>query len=383
MFLRTIKSAKIENGTRVLLRADFDVVLKNGKILEDFRIKEVLPTLKFILARGGRARIISHLGRPGGRRIAALSMRHVASYLEKLLKRKVIFVPHPFVKGVFDKFNGSPEILLFENIRFFEGEENNSPVLARKLVRFGDIYVNEAFAVSHRKHASVLALTNFLPSFAGLRLEEEISKLTKVLENPHRPSVAIIGGAKLETKLPLIERFLSKGAEVLLGGALVNTFFSSRGILMGSSPVDESLKRKLDQFSSPHLYLPVDFRVARSQKVQGRVAEVGKIKSGETNFDVGPATSDLFVSRIKRARTVVWNGPLGLAENQKFSYGTKAVARALRMARAFKIVGGGDTIAILKKYQLLKGFDHVSTGGGGMLGFLAGENLPAVGAFKK
>lgn len=382
MRLRTLKSADIKKGTRIILRADFDVALRGNKVLEDFRIKEVIPTIKFILAKGGRLRIISHLGRPGGRRVDALSMCGVALYLKKLLKRKIVFVSDPFKRDLFTKLNSSSDVIFFENLRFFKGEEKNSSDFAKGLACWGDAYVNEAFAVSHRKHASVSALARFLPSFAGLHFEKEIASLNRVLYNPRRPLVAVLGGAKLETKLPLVEKFLEKGGEVLLGGALVNTILSSRGIFMGSSAVDGGPKLKLRKLSSPHLHLPVDFYVASSQMVKERAAGIGDLKIKEINFDIGPETCALFASVVKRARTIVWNGPMGLAENPKFSHGTKSVAGAIKKAKAFRVVGGGDTVAILRKYGLLKGFDHVSTGGGAMLEFLAGKKLPGIEALK-
>lgn len=379
--LKSLKDAPIKLGTRVILRADFDVAMDGKRIVEDFRIREALPTINLILKRGGRIRIISHLKRPYGKRVGALSMRVVAQHLEKLLKRKVLFISDPLA---FRNVNRLQEILFLENIRFFPGEETNDAGFAKKLARWGDIYINEAFANSHRKHASVVAITRFLPSFAGLRLSEEISNLQKILKKPKMPLVAILGGAKLETKLPLIKKFLAQGGEVLVGGALANTLLAARGLGLGSSPVDEKLKTELGSVATnSRLHLPLDLKVAKSEKGLYRIADIGKIKKGEINFDIGPETYKEFARILRGAKTIVWNGPLGVAESRKFSSGTVLIAKFIKEVDAFKVVGGGDTIALLKKYQLLRGFDHVSTGGGAMLEFLVGEKLPGIEALKQ
>ena len=381
MSLRFLKNAPIKPGTRVLLRTDFDVVTDGKRITEDFRIREAIPTINLILKKGGCVRMISHLKRPHGKRVKDLSMEVVARHLEKLLKRKVSFISDPVT---FRDTGGPQEILFLENIRFFPGEEKNDAGFARKLSHLGDIYVNEAFANSHRKHASMVAITKFLPSFAGLRLAEEILNLQKILKKPKMPFVAILGGAKLETKLPLIKRFLAQGGEVLVGGALANTLLAARGLELGSSPVDEKLKMGLKSVAfNPRLYLPLDLRIAKSDRSSSRIADVHKIKKGETNFDIGPETCKRFVRILKTAKTVVWNGPMGVAESRKFSSGTVLVAKVLKEINAFKVVGGGDTIAILKKYGALEDFDHVSTGGGAMLEFLAGKKLPALEALER
>ncbi len=382
---KTVKEASIKNGTRVLLRGDFDVAFKGRRIADNFRIRETIPTLRYILKKGGHPRIIAHLKRPHGKRVLSLSLRSVARYLGKSLRKEVIFVSDPFSPAVFEKYNRSPHIIFFENIRFWPGEEKNDRHFAASLARWGDIYVNEAFANSHRPHASMEAITRFLPAFAGLRLAEEIFYLSRIFLSSPPPRVAIMGGAKLETKIPLIERFLRSGSMVLLGGALVNTIFYAKGISVGKSPIDKNLLKKalrLDKIKSK-LLLPIDLVVAKNPGARPRVVSVSKIGHSESNFDIGPATVGLFKSALSDARTIVWNGPLGLAEVGVFSRGTTRMARALKNIRAFKIIGGGDTIAILRSRGLLGGFTHVSTGGGAMLEFLAGKKLPAVEALKR
>lgn len=384
--LRTLKEANISQGTKVLLRADFDVSVKNGKVQDEFRIREVLPTIKYILKRGGVVRIIAHRSRPGGRRIAALSLGPVALCLSRLIKRKVKLISDPLDEELYQKFRESRNILVFENIRFWRGEEDNSPIFSRALSRWGEIYVNDAFASSHRKHASLVLLPKILPSFAGLRLEEEIIRLSRVLYNPARPLFAIIGGAKLETKLPLIERFLRNGGEVLVGGVAANVMLALRGVRMKKSVSvshPEIIRRVNKIILNPKLHLPLDLIVSRKVGARSRQDIIYGVKKDEIPFDVGPETVKYFTSLLLHARTIIWNGPLGLIEIAAFSKGTLYLARRLRRIRAFKVIGGGDTIAFLKRNKLLGGFNHISTGGGAMLEFLAGNKLPGIEVLRK
>lgn len=385
MRIRTLREAPIRKGTRVLVRADFDVVTGKDRLPDNFKIDEMLPTLRFLLQKGARVRMVSHLGRPHGKRVGALSMGEIASRLARLLGCRVIFISDPFARKAFKQYNRSSGLLFFENIRFWPGEENNDKKLAGNLARWADMYVNEAFANSHRKHASMAALPGLLPHFAGLRLEKEIFSLDKVIKNARRPLIAILGGAKLETKLPLIERFLARRGEVLLGGTLADTIFFAKGFDVGQSIIDKDLARTLKPSSlvNPRLHLPSDSWVARGLRGKRHLVSVGNIHSREAIFDIGPVTLSNFGRLIHQAKTVVWNGPLGLAEIAKFSSGTRGVARHLQRSKAFKVVGGSDTVAVLKKYKLLKGFDHVSTGGGAMLEFLAGKRLPGIEALKR
>lgn len=352
MSLRTLKEAYIEKGTRVLMRADLDVALKNGKILDDFRLKQMLPTIRLILQKGGHLRLIGHIDRPEGKPVLFLSLKKVSDYFRRVLKRKVIFIKNPFDKKDFIFLNSSPDILLFENIRFWPGEEKNDTNFAKKLAKWGDIYINESFANSHRKHASVVVLAKILPAFAGIQLGKEISILDSVIKNPARPLVTLIGGAKLETKLPLIRNFLKIADKILLAGSIANEFL-----------------KKQKYIKNPKIVLPED-----------GLGTYGNFK------DIGPKTIAHFASLLQDAQTIIWNGPLGIAEISRFAIGTKELARIIvssRCPKAFTVVGGGDTVAILRKYKLLHGFNHVSAGGGAMLEFLAGNKLPALEVLKK
>lgn len=342
--MRSLRDAPIKKGTRVILRADFDVPLKNGKIADDFRIREDLPAIKHILKKGGFLRIISHLGRPGGKRAPELNLMPVAKRLERLLRRKVVFIQNPFPVS-----RASAPLILLENIRFWPGEEKNSRNFARSLADWGEIYVNEAFANSHRKHASMAALPELLPSYPGFNLEKEMAALEKIMSRPKRPLVAVIGGAKFETKMPAIINLLKIADHILVGGALANEFLR---------------------------------RGSRLQSRKILFSQDGPGADGSFK-DIGPKTIRRFVLVLRQARTVVWSGPLGIAEIPQFAEGTKAVAQALVRSKAFTVVGGGHTIAALRKYGLLNGFSHISTGGGAMLEFLAGKKLPGIEVLKR
>lgn len=381
MRIKTLSDVKIPRGARVLVRGDFDAVIQNGKIKDDFRLSAILPTIQLIARRGGRLRLMGHLGRPHGKRAAHLSLKPVALYLSRILKRKIIFMDDP--RRFDPEKDRSSNILFFENLRFFKGEEENSYLFAERLARWGDVYIDDAFANAHRAHASMDRIGRRLPSAAGLRFAQEVDTLSRLLHDLRYPALAVLGGAKLETKLPFIEKFLKMGYEVLVGGALANTIFYAKKIPLGKSPINIRLVSLLRRIiANPHLHLPVDFSVAPSVKSSSRISAVDGVRRGEINCDIGPATVRNFSALIGRAQTVVWNGPLGFAERRRFAQGTVAVARAITGGRAFSLVGGGDTIALLSQYGALKGFSHISTGGGAMLEFLAGKKLPGVEVLK-
>ena len=378
-----VKKANLK-GRRVLIRADFDVPLKNGFPENIFRIKENLPTIRYILKNCGLVRIVAHLGRPKGKVISSFSMKKIAKRLQNLLGRKVIFISDPFNKKVFKKYNFSQDIILFENIRFWPKEESNDISFAKKLALWGDIYVNEAFAASHRNHASVASLPKILPAYAGFNLEQEIAVLGRLLKNPKRPLIAILGGAKLETKMPLIEKFLQSADKILVAGALANTIHYLKGLEIGKSTADRSFKINLKIFENKKIFLPSDVLVADKIRVGAKISisEAAKINKNDYIVDIGPESVKQFCRLLKGAKTIVWNGSLGFTEIPEFSKGTISLAGALRKNKAFKVVGGGDTIAVLRKHNLLKEFNHVSTGGGAMLEFLAGEKLPGIEILK-
>jgi phosphoglycerate kinase len=330
--MKTLKEAEL-SGKRVLLRADLDVPLKEGQIGEDYRLKALLPTLNYLLKeKAAEIVIIGHLGRPNGKEDPTLSLKPVAVRLSELSGRGIDFLPQlpPNPSGLI------PKLSMLENLRFWPGEEENDPKFSQKLAELGEVYVNDAFAASHRAHASIVGISK--PAYAGLRLEEEVKELRGVLENPARPLVFILGGAKTETKAPLIPEFAKVADTILIGGKLM------------FDPKLEKISRTV---------FPVD--------------------AVET-FDIGPETGKKFSEIIKSAKTVVWNGPMGKWEEEKYELGTRRIAEALAETSAKTIVGGGDTIAALAAFDLLEKMKYVSMGGGAMLEFLAGQKLPGLTA---
>ena len=380
-----LKDARIRKGAPVIVRADFDVALFKGGVADSSRIKAVAPTLRALQRLGARVRIIAHLGRPQGVYDAKLSLAPVGRVLARILHRSIVFVEDPFAPGMMKKYNNAEDTLLFENIRFWPGEERNSSAFARWLARWGDLYVNEAFANCHRAHASMVGVPKLMPAFAGIHLADEIAMLERVMKNPKRPLVAVFGGAKIGTKLPLIRRFLRDADYVLVGGALANTLFVAAGKSIGKSLAEQEKKDLRLLLKNKKLMLPSDIVVTRAPKsgMALGVRTVDTIGADEYIVDIGPATRKSFAAVINEAKTVVWNGPMGRAEVMVCAKGTVAIAKAIQEASGFSMVGGGDTIAALKRTRMLKGFGHVSTGGGAMLEFLSGKKLPAIEALKK
>lgn len=385
VFIPSLIKAPIEKGTRVLVRADFDVPMRNGKVEDDFRLRAVIPSLRFIIKKGGSVRIISHRKRPHGKAVMSFSMKHIASQLERLLEREVVFIRDPLHTENVKRFNADPRILFFENIRFWPGEEKNDSTFAKKLAQWGDLYVNEAFAVSHRRHASVVALAGMLPAYAGIGFEKEVCMFQKILLQSKKPIVVVLGGAKARTKLPFLITSIKNGYSVLTGGVLASTVLWKESVMVGKSMIDRESKDMLKEISlhTPNLHLPKDVVVARGITKKPRIAAVGAMGREEAIYDIGPETVRYFSAILQQAKTIIWNGPLGVAEVEKFAQGTVAIARVIREKKAFKITGGGDSVAVFKKNNLLDAFTHVSTGGGAMLAFLAGEELPGIEALKK
>lgn len=328
---------------RVLLRVDFDVAIKNGRVAraEWGRIIASLPTILYLAAHGARVIIATHCGRPDGKRVPALSTRPLAAILAKLLKRPVAFVPdivgHTTAHAIGMQKNG--DVILLENVRFDPREEKNDPAFSRALAAHADIFVNDAFAVLHRAHASVVGVTKYIPSYAGLLIEKEIKNLDHALHTPRHPFVLVMGGIKLETKLPAMKHLLPSVDRVLLGGALAHAL--------------KTFDKKILK--------PIDMR--------------------GNDLDIGPKTEKEFAAVIRSARTIVWNGPLGKSEDPRYRHGTIAIARAVSRAThrgAFSLIGGGDTVAALSAARVHNSVSFISTGGGAMLEYLAGKELPGL-----
>lgn len=380
---RTLKQVDLKNK-RALLRVDFNVPLGEDFEVdksERWRIEASLPTIKYLIKQKAKVIIISHLGRPGGRRVKKLSLKPIAKELGKLLKKKVGFsekITGWSVEKQIERMKFG-DLLMLENIRFRSGEEKNSPKLAKELAGLGDIFINDAFGSSHRQHASMVGIPSFLPAVAGFIVEKEVEELDKVLKNPERPLVAIIGGAKISTKIKVINKFLKLADAVLIGGALANTIFAAQGIFIADSVIEKRAfpeVKKLD-LKNPKLFLPSDLGLySKDGKVFYR--EIDKIKEREKALDIGPKTIDCFCDIIMKAKTVIWNGPLGLISQKPFDKSSIEIANIIAKSEAYSVVGGGDTTAFLREIKKDKIFNLFSTGGGAMLEYLVDENLPAI-----
>lgn len=390
--LAKISPKKIQ-GKRVLVRVDFNVAIERGRVKEDFRIKATLPTIKYLIKQKAKVILISHLGRPeeeksnfNGHNDQKLTLKPAAKYLSKILKKKIGFVSDCIgdkVKSAVEKMKFS-DIILLENLRFYPQEEENDEWFAKKLAENADYYVNDAFAVSHRSHASVVGITKFLPSSAGFLLAKEVEVLTKAYTHPKKPLCIVMGGGKISTKINLIMRFFDKADHILIGGAIANTVLSAKGYAIGKSKADPAMIEKIKDLdiASRKIHLPVDTVVVKeiSDTAPVQIKGAGNIADDEIILDIGPDTIYLFSHIVEDSKMVIWNGPLGLFEIKKFAKGTNEFAKALTKTRAFEIIGGGDTIMAIDKIKLLNKFDFVSTGGGAMLEFLAGEDLPGIEA---
>jgi phosphoglycerate kinase len=377
---------------RALVRVDFNVPLDGERVTDDTRIRAALPTIQALLERGARVMLLSHLGRPKGKPDAKYSLEPVARRLGELLpKEKICFVESTDTdEAIKQTCDPTARVVLLENTRFLGGEETNDQRLARGLALLGDLYVNDAFGSAHRAHASTAGVARFLkPAVAGLLMQEELDYLGSALENPKRPFVAILGGAKISGKIDVIEQLLPKVDRLIIGGAMACTFFRAMGLETGKSLVEEDrvdMAKDLLRRGGDKLLLPVDAVVSTSLDAPGAAAQVvarDAIPANEGMFDVGPDSCVKFMEAITNAKTVVWNGPMGVFEKPAFSSGTRLIAMAMAKATelgATTVVGGGDSAAAVVEFGFERAMSHVSTGGGASLEFLEGKTLPGVAA---
>lgn len=376
-------------GKRILVRVDFNVPIEHGHVMDDTRIRAHLPTLENLLGRGGALILCSHLGRPKGTPDPKYSLRPVAEYLRTLTRAPVSFVEECIgEKAEFAaKKLKAGEILVLENTRFEPGETKNDGKMARELANMADLFVNDAFGSAHRAHASTEGVAHYLPAVAGLLLEKEIRYLGQLLDDPGRPFVAILGGAKVSDKIGVISNLLGKADHVLVGGGMANTFFKAQGKEMSDSLVETEavdFARDLIEKGKDKLILPLDFVIADDfdEAAHHKTMDVGDVPTGWRVMDIGPKTVNHFGDYVRTAKTVVWNGPMGVFEMKPFARGTFQLAKAVANSSAETIVGGGDSAAALQQSGLAKKITHISTGGGASLEMLEGKTLPGLAALQ-
>ncbi|WP_339206027.1 phosphoglycerate kinase [Paenibacillus sp. FSL K6-3182] len=375
-------------GKRVFVRVDFNVPLEDGKITDDKRIRETLPTINFLIEKGAKVILASHLGRPNGQVVEELRHTASAARLSELLGKQVTKANEAIGEAVEAQVaalnNG--DVLLLENVRFYEGEEKNDPELAKAFAKLADLFVNDAFGAAHRAHASTEGIAHILPAVSGLLMERELEVLGKALNNPERPFTAIVGGSKVKDKIAVIDKMLEIADNVIIGGGLSYTFFKAQGHEIGKSLVDNS---KLDlalefiekaKKLGKNFLIPVDIVVTDdfSANANTQIVDVDSIPADWEGIDIGPKTRELYADVIKNSKLVVWNGPMGVFEIEPFSHGTQAVARACAETAGYTVIGGGDSAAAAEKFHLADKMDFISTGGGASLEFMEGKVLPGV-----
>lgn len=387
---QTINDVDVQ-GKKVLVRVDFNVPLKDGAITDDTRIRASLPTIRYLVDHGARVIIVSHLGRPKDASDLSLSLRPARRALERLIGRNVAFAPSGVTEETQDAVDRmiDGEILMIENIRFYPEEKDNDAQFAQKLASLADIYVNDAFGAAHRAHASTAGVAEFLPSYAGMLLSRELRTLSSLLSEPERPFVAILGGSKVSDKFGVIDKLIDIVDVLLIGGGMAFTFLKAMGIDIGDSICEEEWVEPAAQMlekakkNGCELMLPVDFIAADAFAEDANTKVVGRqeIPHGMMGLDIGPASIELYKGEIEQAKTVFWNGPMGVFEMTVFEAGTKEIAEAVaRNHRAVSVIGGGDSVAALRKYGLADRVSFISTGGGASMKLLEGALLPGVEA---
>jgi 3-phosphoglycerate kinase len=382
---KTVKDIDLK-GKRVLMRVDFNVPMDKGIVTDDKRIRAALPTIQYVLDQGASLIVMSHLGRPKGNGFESdYSLKPAAAALSALLNKPVPIAPDcigPEVEKMAKSLKGG-EVLMLENVRFHKDEEKNNPDFAKELASLGEIYVNDAFGSAHRAHASTVGVARYLPAVSGFLMEKEIEHLSRATQNPPRPYIVILGGAKISDKITIIENLLGKCDKLIIGGGMANTFLAARGYNMAESLVESGsieIAKGIIAKGGGKIILPVDAIVGKKgdTETKPKVVNVKSVPPGWSIFDIGPRSVENFSEALKTAKLVVWNGPLGMFEDARYCEGTFAIAKLLAVSGATTIIGGGDSASAVKKAGVAKQMTHVSTGGGASLEFLEGKVLPGV-----
>ena len=390
MSKKTVRDIDLKDK-KVLVRCDFNVPMdENQNITDNTRIVAALPTIKYLLEQNCRITLCSHLGRPKGEFKKEFSLLPVSRELSKLLNKEIIMAKDIIGEDAVSKANNlkNGEILLLENLRFHREETDNDPEFSKKLASFGEIFVNDAFGTAHRAHASTEGVTHYLPAVSGFLIEKELKFFFFSLQNPGRPFMAILGGSKVSDKIGVIESLINKVDTILIGGGMAYTFFKALGYNVGNSICEEdkiNLAMELMEKAKEKgvkFMLPVDNRIGKdfSADTECKIVQSAEIPDGWQGLDIGPETVKLYVEELKNAKTIVWNGPLGVFEFEQFAVGTNEIAKALGDIDAVKIIGGGDSASAVEKAGVAEKMTHISTGGGASLEFLEGKKLPGIEA---
>ncbi|MGE4453528.1 MAG: phosphoglycerate kinase [Sphaerochaeta sp.] len=392
MILNTIRDCDF-SGKRALVRVDFNVPIKDGVVTDDTRIKAALPTLKYLLDGGASLVVMSHRGRPKGKKNPEFSMAPIAKRFGQLLGKEVQLAQDVIGDEVAGQVSAlkAGDVLLLENVRFYGEEEKNDPEFAKSLASFGDLYVNDAFGTAHRAHASTEGVAHYLPSYAGFLIEKEVKFMAPLLSNPEKPFVAIIGGSKVSSKISVLESLVKTCDTIVIGGGMAYTFLAVQGHAIGKSLVEDEYKDVASSFLAKakekgvQVILPVDHLCGAEFKEDAEAISIDSTDIPENliGMDIGAKTVTMIVDAVGSAKSVVWNGPMGVFEFDAFAQGTLTVAKALAESDAISVVGGGDSVAAINKFDLADKISHVSTGGGASLEFLEGKVLPGIKALEK